>query len=93
MVTTTKKKKEDPAIPAWLNAASLYTINIYLDRPTQDHMKALQYVNVPVEKVIELRNECFKVGIRYTMKPTGTIELISPFNIASILVMPQKEKQ
>jgi hypothetical protein len=74
---------------SWYDPQQLYTINVILSKQTEDGLKALQYPNIIGEALKIFRNQVWNQGLSYK-RTDGSIELIQPSWIETVLILPQK---
>ena len=78
-------------IHPYLDPLKTYAVSISIQNQTADGKKGINWQGMAADKVNLFLNEVYQKGFAYRQKETGTIELISPFNINQILIMPENK--
>lgn len=75
---------------SWHDNKILYTANVYLTVNSIDEKSILSFVNIPGTSLPMFKKVAYTEGVVNRLS-TGVIQLISPFQIKTIVLIPQKE--
>lgn len=93
-MATNKKNEAKPSAPsAIFDPAKVYTVWVYLHNKTTLGARAIQFVNQRSETLDLWTREIYVKGLRHVDRQSGIVDIIAPFNINHVSIVPQADEK